>query len=511
MRKSNIIFVFFSFILLTFFTKELVGGNDKIASSAENNSGTPHSHFGWSVSLSGNAGIITAPHETTVKGVNAGTAFIYDLSSNPPSMRQQLIPSDGEAFENFGYAASIDSTVAIVSAIGSREKGPYSGSVYIYRYNGSMWIEEAKLTASDGKPGDFFGQSVAVKGNLAIIGAYQSEGKTVKTGAAYIFRFKGNKWIEEAKIYSNDGTPNSYFGFSVALGKDGTAIVGAYGADGKSSKSGAAYTFELIGGEWKQTGKLISPDGETGDKYGYSVAIHKDLAIVGAYHKKVSSNNFGAAYIYKRRGETWKEEVRLKQSTGTKHDYFGVSVDIRDAAALIGSSRFDKETLKEVGAIYVFLKSPDGWYESKRIQPHDGNSYDNFGLSLSLDRGKALVGSRLNDNQAEDAGAAYFYDIYEGTVDEIEETIPKEFALSQNYPNPFNPATMIRYSVPRESFVSLIVYDILGQEMKRLVYSVHQPGSYKVEFNAKPYASGIYMFRMQAGDFTETKKMSLTK
>ncbi len=493
------------FLLLISLIKDISAGNDKVTSSIQN--AAPHSHFGWAVALSNKTGIITAPNETTIKGVSSGTAFIYDFSTSSPVMSRQLIPSDGNSFDNFGYSATIDSNVALISAIGDGDNGPYSGSVYVYRLKSGTWIEEEKLIASDGKPGDFFGQSVAIKGNLALIGAYQSSGRELKSGAAYIFRFNGSKWIEEAKIYSNDGKTNDFFGYSVALNRDGTAIIGAYGADGKKTKSGAAYTFELIGGKWKQTCKLFAPDGETGDKYGYSVAIHKDNAIAGAHHKKITNSNYGAAYIYSRSGEKWIQHEKIKRAAGTKHDFFGISVDIRDASAIIGASRLNKEALNQVGAAYVFLNTPEGWKESRLIQPVDGNDYDNFGLSLSIDRGKAIVGSRLNDNLAIDAGAAYFYDIYEGAVDEIEETIPKEFALSQNYPNPFNPTTMIRYSVPKESFVSLVVFDVLGQELKRLVGSVHQPGNYKVEFNAKPFSSGIYLFRMEAGDFTETKKM----
>ena len=89
--------------------------------------------------------------------------------------------------------------------------------------------------------------------------------------------------------------------------------------------------------------------------------------------------------------------------------------------------------------------------------------------------------------------------------------IPKEFALTQNYPNPFNPTTVIGYMLPRSSNVKLIVYDMLGREIKTLVNEFKQAGSYNVSFDASSLASGVYFYRINAGDFTDVKKMMLVK
>jgi hypothetical protein len=96
--------------------------------------------------------------------------------------------------------------------------------------------------------------------------------------------------------------------------------------------------------------------------------------------------------------------------------------------------------------------------------------------------------------------------------DEQEENIiPDNFELSQNYPNPFNPSTTIRYSVPSRSTVVLKIYDILGGEVSTLVNEDKDVGIYSVNFNTSQLASGIYLFRIQAGTFVETKKMILIK
>jgi hypothetical protein len=131
-------------------------------------------------------------------------------------------------------------------------------------------------------------------------------------------------------------------------------------------------------------------------------------------------------------------------------------------------------------------------------------------------------------------GSGVFKSINSTTGIEEDNSLPKEFALYQNYPNPFNPSTVIRYSIPTPdsppftkggkqggSLVSLIVYDILGNEVATLVNEEKQPGSYQVEFNAAvngaalqsgvQYASGVYFYQLKTDGYTETKKMVFLK
>ncbi len=89
--------------------------------------------------------------------------------------------------------------------------------------------------------------------------------------------------------------------------------------------------------------------------------------------------------------------------------------------------------------------------------------------------------------------------------------LPKVFALHQNYPNPFNPTTTIGYDIPKRSMVTLVVYDILGRQVETLVYEEKQPGHYQVGFDASRLPSGVYFYRLQAGNFSETKKLAFVK
>lgn len=91
------------------------------------------------------------------------------------------------------------------------------------------------------------------------------------------------------------------------------------------------------------------------------------------------------------------------------------------------------------------------------------------------------------------------------------EELPTVFSLSQNYPNPFNPETTIHYELPKSAHVQLIVFDVLGRQLQRLVNEEQQAGRYSVVFDARGIASGMYVYRMEAGDFTATSKMVVLK
>ncbi|MBK6915050.1 MAG: T9SS type A sorting domain-containing protein [Ignavibacteriales bacterium] len=89
--------------------------------------------------------------------------------------------------------------------------------------------------------------------------------------------------------------------------------------------------------------------------------------------------------------------------------------------------------------------------------------------------------------------------------------IPTDFSISQNYPNPFNPNTNISYSIPENAFVTLKIYDVLGNEVEVLINEQKESGNYQIDFNASELSSGIYYYTLTAGNFTSTKKMSLIK
>lgn len=96
-------------------------------------------------------------------------------------------------------------------------------------------------------------------------------------------------------------------------------------------------------------------------------------------------------------------------------------------------------------------------------------------------------------------------------VENQDETIPTEFSLKQNFPNPFNPATKINFSIPKSGNVSLKIYDLLGREVAELINTEMQPGNYSYDFNAGQLSSGMYFSKIEAGQFSQMRKMMLLK
>jgi hypothetical protein len=126
--------------------------------------------------------------------------------------------------------------------------------------------------------------------------------------------------------------------------------------------------------------------------------------------------------------------------------------------------------------------------------------------------GQPFIGLMQEDNQRIQSGfladtlfQKNFMSVKDGPV------IPNDFGLRQNYPNPFNPSTTIRYELPKSSIVRLSVYDILGREVSVLVNGRKDPGVYEVKFDPLGLASGVYFYRLQAGDFTQTKRLLLLR
>ena len=131
--------------------------------------------------------------------------------------RQKLLASDGAAVDFFGCSDSIRGDYAIAGADYDDDKGANSGSAYIFRWDGTAWVQQQKLLASDGAAGDCFGGSVSISGDLAIVGAY---GDDSDRGSAYIFKRDGTTWVQQQKLIASDGAAKDYFGYPVSISGD---------------------------------------------------------------------------------------------------------------------------------------------------------------------------------------------------------------------------------------------------------------------------------------------------
>ena len=154
------------------------------------------------------------------------------------------MPADGQVGDNFGTAVALSDDLAVVGALRDDDAGPDNGSAYVFRFNGFQWVEEQKFLPEKGPGDDLFGASVAISGQAIVVGTPRSDDSGTDSGSAYVFRFDGRSWAEDGRLLAPDGDAFDVFGFSVALSGD-TGLISAGRDDDNGTNSGSAYVFDL--------------------------------------------------------------------------------------------------------------------------------------------------------------------------------------------------------------------------------------------------------------------------
>jgi len=362
--------------------------------------------FGCSVAISGNVAIVGARGDDE-NGANSGSAYIFRYDDGAWTQEAKLMADDGAAGDRFGEAVAVSGEVAVIGAYGDDDGGDYAGSAYIYRFDGATWQQEVKLLASDGQADDVFGAAVAISGDVALVGAHGDNDGGAYAGAAYVYRFDGAAWVEEAKLTALEAAAEDWFGQAVAICGD-RAIIGAHGNDENGELAGAAYLFHFDGSTWTQKTKLLASDGAADGLFGLSVAIGDDLALVGAYGDGENGEYAGAAYVYRFDGGAWNEEAKLLASDGAPFDRFGQAVAIDGGLAVVGAYK-DDDHGEGSGSAYAFRFDGAGWGQEAKPMPLDGDEGDQFGLVLALDGDNAIIGAFGDDDEGNGAGSAYIF------------------------------------------------------------------------------------------------------
>jgi hypothetical protein len=373
---------------------------DKLTAS----DGAANDWFGCSVSINGDYAIVGAYGDDSAKG----SAYIFsrdDVNCSDWDQTAKLTASDGAASDWFGCSVSVSGDYAIVGANQDDVNGTDSGSAYIFLRSGTGWVQQAKLTASDGNANDWFGNSVSISGDYAIVGAFWDDDKGNASGSAYIFKRDGTTWSQQAKLTASDGNASAWFGWSVSVSGN-YAIVGAYQDDVNGmANSGSAYIFLRSGTTWSQQAKLTASDSAAGDVFGCSVSISGDYAIVGAYG---DDGWKGSAYIFLRSGTSWSEQDKLTASDGAVSDYFGRSVSINGDYAIVGAY-LDDDKGSSSGSAYILKRDGTSWSEEAKLTASDGAGIDRFGYSVSIGNGYIIAGAYLDDDKGTDSGSAYMF------------------------------------------------------------------------------------------------------
>jgi predicted outer membrane repeat protein len=317
-------------------------------------------------------------------------------------LEEDLIGSDVESGDYFGSSVCIENDRAFIGAIGDDD---YTGAVYVYKLEEDVWVEDAKIIASDGAGGtwgDNFGTSVACSNDTLVVGTIRSK--------AYVFRYDGSEWVEETKLLASDGTLNDQFGKVVDI--DGNKIiVGAYQAINDGISTGAAYIFEYLENAWVEKIKLVESDPEYYSRFGESVAIRNNTAIVGKRSDDENSLDSGAAYIFRLNGSQWTEEVKLVGDNSTTHLDFGRSVEIFGDRVVISALT----SINKIYDGYTYIYSFDGtsWNQEFLFIENDITGAFGFGQSIALHNNILVVGAYGHYASPTHQGTAFVYNISE--------------------------------------------------------------------------------------------------
>ncbi|MEN7548277.1 Ig-like domain-containing protein [Rapidithrix thailandica] len=321
-----------------------------------------------------------------------------------------LLPAPHENYSlnpQIGSSIAIEGDLAIVGAIGDDQTGPNNGAAYILQFDGETWQKMAKLTASDVGYAENFGKAVALWGDVAVV---TSDNK------AYAFEKPSEGWtdmIETAKL-SNPGGTYENFGQSVSI-FDETVVVGVPQNLQAYVGAGKCYVYSKPSGGWQDTtpvATLTASNGFTGDHFGWSVTMDDEGILVGAPEKEINGySQSGAVYVFENQS-SWTDQTELSQlvpsESGAKA--FGYALALSNGTSIIGAPLKQVNGSPSQGAVYVYTRPDSGWAkasETARLTASDGESGDHFGQAVSLNDGLALIGAPFKEM---DSGAAYIFE-----------------------------------------------------------------------------------------------------
>ena len=366
--------------------------------------GEANDEFGQSVTTYKNYLAVGAPLNDD-KGLDAGAVYIYEKINGIWVEKEKIFPDALKAGDQFGISVSMYGKYLII--------GTNAETAYLYRRDGNSWNEFKRYfpTSNGG-----FGTSVSISATEMMIGAPFDDEILNNSGAVYLYR-SGINWNFASKYFPNDPKEDQKFGKAVSV-HFSKAVITAPDDNENGEFSGAAYVFEnipTIG--WTQTKKLIASDGAPDDQFGESASIHSNLITIGAHLTSDKGSNSGAAYIFEYENNDWVETKKILASDGESGNEFGKSVAVANGKVVVGSI-LDSDNGSASGSAYLFEKNDSGeWQEVEKLLPNDGSSASLFGFSVAIYGYDIIIGAVTDTNEnGSNAGIAYVFQLFDPYV-----------------------------------------------------------------------------------------------
>jgi len=495
-------------------------------------------------------------------------SFLLILSPMLPQQlyEKQIIPFDGLDSDSFGAAVAVSDSFLFISSL--RYNNQIENAVYVYKFGNNNYSFLYKIHPSDIHPGPggaLFGTRLVYKDGQLFVGSRNKKVNNIPVGAVYLFEYENDSWVEKQIIIPPEPlTFNGYFSNSISKFDD-YLLVGAPRYNSGEQRSGKAFLYKHLNGEYELYQEFAPFDGKDYQFYGTSLEIKENIILIGSENDNTGSGlGSGSVYVYTKEDSIWtfsrkylpeenSENLAYGCSMASNDDYvfvgttenqfyfkpgkvyiykysealldlaqiietgdnyyddrFGISLYAKGDSLLV-SALFDSVKNDYPGAAYLFVNKKGEWKRKHKIFPSDEQDAGWFSSRCALSDNLIVVGAKLSKYNSIFTGKVYLYLPYPVSVIGEDEFEVKGFYLSQNYPNPFNPTTKLRYSVPGSEMVQIKVFDVLGKEIKTLLNEYKQTETYEIEFDASNLTSGVYFYQLSAGIFVETKKMILLR
>jgi hypothetical protein len=498
----------------------------RIAKQYGSDSGS-QDEYGVSVDIDGDYAIVGSIKKNPI-GQSEGAAYILYRDQNGPNNWGQvarLTAPDLQAGDNFGFSVAISGGVAAVGSPLDDHTAGNEGSVAVFYQNANIpnqWNFQKKVTASDADSGDNFGTSVALNGDNLLAGASLDDETATNAGAAYVFyRNNGgaNNWGQVAKLKANTGDANDNMGNSVAIDGD-YAIVGATGANGFQQDIGAAYIFGRNQSgldNWGEVAKLRGSLSGQNDNFGGSVAISGPWALVGADRSDIKAVDAGAVFAFNKNQngviDSWGQRNILLDLNGKEGDHYGSGVALDGEYAVVGARGDDDHFGENSGVGFVYINQDNGWVLVGELEDGGGQSGDALGTCVAIDGRTVIMGAPLDDAPGNDSGSAL---LYGGLCNDAQRPAYRNATLSESeasvrtFPVPFSDLLNVEVKGMQTADAQVIVINTLGQSVATLYHGAIE-GDMAFQWKSPQIAAGVYFLQVISEGKTLTQTIVLTR
>ncbi len=362
--------------------------------------------FGGALALDGNTLVVGAWGDDLSGFELCGAAYFFEYGASGWVEVARFTPPDPTYDMYFGESVAIQGDLALVGAPNRRHPGPskqFAGSVFVYRRSASGWSLVEELRASDAAAWNRFGAHVDFDGERAIVSTFIDEPAPVKV---YIFDRAGDG-LSETAILSVD-LPNDDH---VQVQISGTTAF--LGAPWDTGTSGKVLVFEETGGAWSLAATLLPNVPVPIGLFGRALALEGDRALIGEPGHMVSGFHRGACYVFERSGTNWVKTGLLTASDGQEHDSLGESVALDGDLVLVGAPHVDDPQFYS-GSAYLYAFDGVSWNEEAEIQDPHAHHRDESGSAVALEN-RLLVTSRPYDDAAGGYDIGEVYTVVHGS------------------------------------------------------------------------------------------------